>query len=132
MIEYGYDSGEWMSRAVIANVDPRMLRLAVLDLVSHLHNAEVDHFHAYDLMDRLLQVAVTGRYTPPADDVFTSLNKAAQEISDAVGRYSSGEDRPLTADEQAILDEFVKGMSDAPEAEDPMKDFKLDDPDEDK
>lgn len=127
MIEFGYSSPEWMARAIVTNADSRMLRAAVINLISHLNDPRIDHFHGFELVDRILQITMTGKYVEQVEDVYEDVFKAAEDTL----RYASGEDRELTPEEEAEIQKFREEMDSTPTAEDPFEGWKLDDKEED-
>lgn len=71
-IEWGITSPKWMWEHLIANSQPIMLKKAVLDLADAFQ--EQEFMSEYEALDRIAQVAMTGKYRAPEyeDEVISS------------------------------------------------------------
>lgn len=71
-IEWGITSGRWMTQHMIARADTLLLKKAVIDLVDAFE--QTDSMSQLEVLDRIMQVAMTGKYTPPEpeDEVISS------------------------------------------------------------
>lgn len=102
MIEYGFPSGLWMSRAVIANAPANLLRKAVDELMKAAWSSDYNCIEIEEVFDRLVQVSTVGSYTPPiyADEVVQNAVNQADEL--------------LGEDPERLLKEFEEQLKNLP------------------
>lgn len=72
-IEWGITSPKWMWEHLIANSQPIMLKKSILDLADAFEDR--DCMSEYEVLDRIVQVAMTGRYKPPEPEQETLLSR---------------------------------------------------------
>ena len=65
-IEWGITSPKWMWEHLIANSQPIMLKKSILDLADAFEGR--DCMSEYEVLDRIAQVAMTGRYKAPESE----------------------------------------------------------------
>lgn len=102
----GYSDPTWMAKAVLVNADPKMLKLSVSSLIDWLDSSDAErHLCAYTIVDRLLQVMVTGRYDPRSEEACMMSESADESVdkfltdlddpdklNDFLGNNSEGEE----------------------------------------
>lgn len=102
-IEHGFESPIWLAKAVIAQADPRMLRVAVVEVIEHLVATAPNGSSPFEIIDRLVQVSTTGRYTPP--------NPEPEEILSGVFDLVNGK---LTPESESQVREFIDKLNNLP------------------
>lgn len=116
MIERGIESPHWMAKQIIANADSMYVKYAVVQLMDWLYGDRGGKFTGYEVVDRLVQVASTGTYEPPACT-------CDHEDSTVVAEFGINPDgsirEDLTPDEQRIVDEFEEYLGGLPDGDDP-------------
>lgn len=106
MIEYGFPSGLWMSRAVIANAPANLLRKAVDDLMKAAWASDYNCIEIEEVFDRLVQVSTVGTYTPPV-----TANNIVHNAIDQANQMLSGEDEKLIEEFENDI-KNIENMSD--------------------
>ena len=124
-IEWGITSPKWMWEQLIANSQPIMLKRSILDLAEAFEGRGC--MSEYEVLDRIVQVAMTGKYRAPESE--------EEVISSAVFDLKDGKLSPEDeAEVQSLIDSLdqMLGRS-APEDksfEDFLKEREQDDEDE--
>lgn len=72
MINHGFEDNVWLAKAVIAYAPPRLVKTAVMDLISAYQDGTVES--AFDAIDRVVQISVTGQYRPSELNIRESLD----------------------------------------------------------
>lgn len=109
-IEWGITSPKWMWEHLIANSQPIMLKKSILDLADAFQDR--DCMSEYEVLDRIAQVAMTGRYREPEPETETLLSRelnlnSEEEIQEFVDELNKilGDDAPTDKSWQDFLDE---------------------------
>lgn len=90
---WGITDPEWLIKAVIANADSRMLKISVIQLIDWIHKAPNGFtFTALEVVERLVQVAVQGKYFPTDNSSYTMTFENGQDLADYVGSDKFNED----------------------------------------
>lgn len=110
MRSHGLESPIWLSKAVIVYAPPERVKQAVLDLIEHYDTGAPTN--AFESIDRLVQVAATGRYCPPESEDITEkydvelseededlIKKFGDLLNGLDGETSSDDDEPDEIDE---------------------------------
>lgn len=102
--EYGITSPNWMIKAVILGANPTLLKIAVCDMVDRAFDLEEgDSVQMDEIIDRMVQLAVQGRYYVPGDeeveeDYFSDgeysgeLSEEQEKLAEKFRRIINGED----------------------------------------
>lgn len=114
VVEWGFDSPIFMAKGIVQQAHPVMLKKAVLDVITHLEHAHTDGSSPFEIIDRLVQVILTGEYRPPEKPTVSSkvitvgpeglTPEQEQEIQEFVGKL----DRIPTSD--GDYDDFLRQM----------------------
>lgn len=123
MIEYGFESPLFMAKAVIAQADPRYLKVAVSELMSAMWYSEGNCIDKDEVFDRLVQVTATGSYRPSevaTEEVRQAVAMADEMLSnidsDAMESFKEELDQ-LPGTEDDWLDRFKKNPENEDEEE---------------
>lgn len=118
MIERGIESPHWMAKHLIAHAPANLVKYAVIQLLDWFENDVPEHFTAYEIADRLVQVSATGRYEPPVCTCDTEETVVAEFGLNPDGTISED----LTPEQQRAVDEFLGLLDDLPDSDDPHED----------
>lgn len=119
-IDHGLDSPLWMARQIIRHSRPILLVKAVEDLIDYLGALSPGGrgTSPYEVIDRLVQVASTGRYEPPVMEHFH------EHEDDGLEEMGSLEipirDGKLPDNLEDLITEFVGRLGGLPEADPEM------------
>lgn len=102
-IEHGFESPIWLAKAIIAHADPRMLRVAVVEVIEHLVATAPSGSSPFEIIDRLVQVSTTGRYTPPQPE--------PEELFSGVFDLMDGK---LTPEAESQVQDFIDKLNNLP------------------
>lgn len=119
-IGWGITSGRWMAQYMVANANPTLLKKAVIELIDAFE--ETDRMSQMEVMDRIMQVAMTGKYVPPeleenviATAVFNLQDgkltpEDEEEVNRLIGDIDKllGNDAPTDKSWQDFMDERKK------------------------
>lgn len=113
--DWGVTSGKWMAQNMVARADPLLLKLAIINLISAFE--ECDSMSQIEVMDRIMQVAMTGTYRPPAEN-FPEKAKTSdlgtvplsQEEKDVIDKFNQNIDKWLgsSATEEKTWEDYLK------------------------
>lgn len=123
MISYGAEDPHWIARHLIIHSPALWVRKAVLDLMDEAYNSQcVDGF---EILDRLIQVSATGFYKESQRD---------HEEEHVVAEFGLNTDgtisEDLTPEQEQMLKKFRDMLNEQPSADDPFKNWKLEDEDD--
>lgn len=105
-IEHGHTSPLWMAKAVIQHAPAALVRVAVGEVLDHLWYS--DHLCSAEIMDRLVQVAASGKFTPPEEGYHSDEDYF-------IGEGFSPE--PWTEENEEAVRKFREQLDGMPEAE---------------
>lgn len=109
-IKHGFESPIWLAKTIVAQANPLYLKKAVIDVIDHLDQAETGRTSPYEVIDRIVQVVATGKYTPPVDEetLFSGSVDLADE--DQVKGFVEEMNRLLGEDapEDKSFEDFLK------------------------
>lgn len=72
-VEWGFESPIFMAKGIVQQAHPLLLKKAVLNVIDHLNNADETGSSPFEIIDRLVQVILTGEYRAPESDSSTVL-----------------------------------------------------------
>jgi len=104
-VEWGFESPIFMAKGIVQQAHPLLLKKAVIEVITHLDNANETGSSPFEIIDRLVQVILTGEYRAPERDLSTVL-----------GRIDlAGGSLPDDLEEQ--IQKFVDQLNDLPDGE---------------
>lgn len=101
-VDWGFESPIFMAKGIVQQAHPLLLRRAVLGIIDHLDNAHETGSSPFEIIDRLVQVILTGEYRAPERD-----------LSTVIGRIDLG-DGKLPDDLEEQVQRFVDQLSGLP------------------
>lgn len=139
-VEWGFESPIFMAKGIVQQAHPLLLKKAVLNVIDHLNNANETGSSPFEIIDRLVQVTLTGEYHAPERDSSTVLGtidlkdgKLPDDLEEQVQKFVDqlnglpGGDQVSEDDES--YEDFLKRLG-IPNVDD-YRDEKPDDEDED-
>ena len=72
-VDWGFESPIFMAKGIVQQAHPLLLKKAVLNVIDHLDNAHETGSSPFEILDRLVQVILTGEYRQPERDLSTVL-----------------------------------------------------------
>lgn len=72
-VEWGFESPIFMAKGIVQQAHPLLLKKAVLNVIDHLNNANETGSSPFEIIDRLVQVILTGEYRAPESESSTVL-----------------------------------------------------------
>lgn len=93
-VEWGFESPIFMAKGIVQQAHPLLLRKAVIEVITHLDNAHETGSSPFEILDRLVQVILTGEYRAPERDLSTILGtidledgKLPDDLEEQVQRF---------------------------------------------
>jgi len=93
-VEWGFESPIFMAKGVVQQAHPLLLKKAVLGVIDHLDNSHETGSSPFEILDRLVQVILTGEYRAPERDLTTVLGtidledgKLPDDLEEQVQRF---------------------------------------------
>lgn len=115
MIGHGFTDPVWMAKQLIVRAEPAQVKKAVVDIIQFMWEGEGNTSYT-EMIDRLVQVSVTGTFQKPAPHVHE------HEQGTVVASFGLNDDgtisEELTDAQQQVLDDFKKTIGINPEEED--------------
>lgn len=123
VIGHGFSDPIWAAKQIIKNSHPTLLKQSVIDVIEHLESVGATGTSPFEIIDRLIQVASEGRYTPPPpveEEVMRKVihledgkltpeaEKEIQDFIDILDRIPSVEDKGDEDDES--YEDFLKRL----------------------
>ena len=107
-ISHGLESPHWLAKMLIANAHPTLVKKAIIDVMDTAYASEDACVDWFELIDRLVQVSATGKYTPPEpeDEVIAKFSVNLDNLED------------LPDDLEEEIRKFREQLGDLPEADD--------------
>lgn len=139
-VEWGFESPIFMAKGIVQQAHPLLLKRAVLNVIDHLDNADKTGSSPFEIIDRLVQVILTGEYRAPEQDLSTvlgtidledgklpdDLEEQVQKFVDQLNGLPGGE---AVSEDDESYEDFLKRLG-IPNVAD-FQDEKPDDEDED-
>lgn len=72
-VDWGFESPIFMAKGIVQQAHPLLLKKAVLNVIDHLDNSHETGSSPFEIIDRLVQVILTGEYRSPERDLSTVL-----------------------------------------------------------
>lgn len=72
-VKWGFESPIFMAKGIVQQAHPLLLKKAVIEVITHLDNAHETGSSPFEVIDRLVQVILTGEYRAPEPDLSTVL-----------------------------------------------------------
>lgn len=72
-VEWGFESPIFMAKGIVQQAHPLLLKKAVIEVITHLDNADKMGSSPFEIIDRLVQVILTGEYRAPERNLATFL-----------------------------------------------------------
>ena len=72
-VQWGFESPIFMAKGIVQQAHPLLLKKAVIEVITHLDNAHETGSSPFEVIDRLVQVILTGEYRAPEPDLSTVL-----------------------------------------------------------
>ena len=107
-INHGLESVHWLSKMLIANAHPTLVKKAIIDIMDTAYASDESHVNWFELIDRLVQVSATGKYIPPEpeDEVIAKFEVNLDNLED------------LPEDLEEEIRKFREQLEGLPEADD--------------
>lgn len=105
-VEHGFESPIWLAKAVIAHADPRMLRVAVIEVIEHLVETAPNGTSPFEIIDRLVQVTSVGKYTAPKPEPETLFSESFDLVN---GRLSD--------EDESVIQDFLSNLNSIPSSD---------------
>lgn len=139
-VDWGFESPIFMAKGIVQQAHPLLLKKAVIEVITHLENSHETGSSPFEIIDRLVQVILTGEYRAPESESSTILGtidledgKLPDDLEEQVQKFVDQMDGLPTAEEVSEDDEsykdFLKRLG-IPNVAD-FQDEKPDDEDED-
>ena len=104
-VDWGFESPIFMAKGIVQQAHPLLLKKAVLGVIDHLNNADETGSSPFEIIDRLVQVILTGEYRAPESDSTTILGTIDLE------------DGKLPADLEDQVQKFVEQLNGLPDGD---------------
>lgn len=104
-VDWGFESPTFMAKGIVQQAHPLLLKKAVIEVITHLDNANETGSSPFEIIDRLVQVILTGEYRAPERDLSTVLGTTDLE------------DGKLPDDLEEQIQKFVDQLNDLPNGE---------------
>lgn len=104
-VDWGFESPIFMAKGIVQQAHPLLLKKAVLNVIDHLNNANETGSSPFEIIDRLVQVILTGEYRAPERDMSTILGTIDLE------------DGKLPADLEEQVQKFVDQLNGLPDGD---------------
>lgn len=101
-VEWGFESPIFMAKGIVQQAHPLLLKKAVIEVITHLDNSHETGSSPFEIIDRLVQVILTGEYHAPERDMSTILGTIDLE------------DGKLPADLEDQVQKFVDQLNNLP------------------
>ena len=125
MISRGLEDPLWLAKVVIAQAKPDLVKQAVIDLIDVYDGQGVAD--AFESIDRLVQVAATGKYVAPYPHVH---GEDGETIASVMLNADGSIPEDLSPKDRETLERFKNILGSIQEVEDPFEGFNLDDEDD--
>lgn len=93
-VEWGFESPIFMAKGIVQQAHPLLLKKAVIEVITHLENSHETGSSPFEILDRLVQVILTGEYRAPERDMSTILGtidledgKLPDDLEEQVQRF---------------------------------------------
>lgn len=93
-VQWGFESPIFMAKGIVQQAHPLLLKKAVLGVIDHLDNSHETGSSPFEVIDRLVQVILTGEYRAPEPDLSTVLGtidlengKLPADLEDQVQKF---------------------------------------------
>lgn len=93
-LEWGFESPIFMAKGIVQQAHPLLLKKAVIEVITHLDNSHETGSSPFEILDRLVQVILTGEYRAPERDLSTVLGtidledgKLPDDLEEQVQRF---------------------------------------------
>lgn len=93
-VDWGFESPIFMAKGIVQQAHPLLLKKAVIEVITHLDNANETGSSPFEILDRLVQVILTGEYRAPERDLTTVLGtidledgKLPDDLEEQVQRF---------------------------------------------
>lgn len=104
-VEWGFESPIFMAKGIVQQAHPLLLKKAVIEVITHLDNSHETGSSPFEIIDRLVQVILTGEYHAPERDMSTILGTI------------DFEDGKLPTDLEDQVQKFVDQLNNLPKGE---------------
>lgn len=104
-VEWGFESPIFMAKGIVQQAHPLLLKKAVIEVITHLDNSHETGSSPFEIIDRLVQVILTGEYRAPERDLSTVLGTIDLK------------DGKLPADLEEQVQDFVDQLNNLPNGE---------------
>lgn len=139
-VEWGFESPIFMAKGIVQQAHPLLLKRAVLNVIDHLDNADKTGSSPFEIIDRLVQVILTGEYRAPEQDLSTVLgtidledgklpDDLEEQVQKFVDQLNGLPDGDQVSEDDESYEDFLKRLG-IPNVAD-FQDEKPDDEDED-
>lgn len=139
-VDWGFESPIFMAKGIVQQAHPLLLKKAVLNVIDHLESANETGSSPFEIIDRLVQVILTGEYRAPERDLSTVLGridledgKLPDDLEEQVQRFvdqlNGLPDGDQVSEDDESYEDFLKRLG-IPNVAD-FQDEKPDDEDED-
>lgn len=120
-VEWGFESPIFMAKGIVQQAHPLLLRKAVINVIDHLSNANETGSSPFEILDRLVQVILTGEYRAPERDLTTVLGtidledgKLPDDLEEQVQRFvdqlNGLPDGDQVSEDDESYDDFLKRL----------------------
>lgn len=139
-VDWGFESPIFMAKGIVQQAHPLLLKRAVIEVITHLDNSHETGSSPFEIIDRLVQVILTGEYRAPEHGLTTVLGtidledgKLPANLEDQVQKFvdqlSNLPDGDQVSEDDESYEDFLKRLG-IPNVAD-FQDEKPDDEDED-
>ena len=104
-IGHGFSDPLWAARKIVAMSHPILLKKAVIEVIDHLDQVHSSGTSPFEIIDRIVQVASEGKYTPPEPE------------SQTVASFTLNPDGTLPEDAEQEIRDFISRLDGIPTAE---------------
>lgn len=137
-VDWGFESPIFLAKGIVQQAHPLLLKKAVIEVITHLDNAAETGSSPFEILDRLVQVILTGEYRAPERDLTTVLGridledgKLPDDLEEQVQRFvdqlNGLPDGERVSEDDKSYEDFLKRLG-IPDVEDYRDDDEDDDP----
>lgn len=110
-VDWGFESPIFMAKGIVQQAHPLLLKKAVIEVITHLDNANETGSSPFEIIDRLVQVILTGEYRAPERDLSTVLGDDLEEqVQRFVDQLNGLPDGDQVSEDDESYEDFLKRL----------------------
>jgi hypothetical protein len=106
-VDWGFESPIFLAKGIVQQAHPLLLKKAVLNVIDHLDNADKTGSSPFEIIDRLVQVILTGEYRAPVQDEGKEIFSAEYVLKDG----------KLSPEDEAEIKKFLDQLNGLPDGD---------------